>query len=51
MARYPGETLSLGHSLMNRIGLGVLQGIGRARGLEGPSQLNGGIKTVEINRR
>lgn len=39
-----------GHSLANRIVLGVLQGIGGARGLQGQSQLNGGIKTLELER-
>ncbi len=49
--RIPGNEIALfGHSLVNRICLGVFQGIGGARGLQGPSQLNGGIKTLEINR-
>ncbi|MFH1470576.1 MAG: phosphoglycerate mutase family protein [Candidatus Micrarchaeota archaeon] len=39
-----------GHSLVNRVILGVCQGIGGARGLDGPSQINGGIKTVGIER-
>ncbi|MFH0817665.1 MAG: histidine phosphatase family protein [Candidatus Micrarchaeota archaeon] len=42
------EVALFGHSLVNRIILGVFQGIGGARGLSGKSQINGGIKTVEI---
>lgn len=49
--KIPGNDIVLfGHSLVNRIGLGVAQGIGGARGLEGPSQINGGIKTIELRR-
>ncbi|MFH1447803.1 MAG: histidine phosphatase family protein [Candidatus Micrarchaeota archaeon] len=49
--RIPGGDIAVfGHSLVNRICLGVLQGVGGTKGLEGQSQLNGGIKTVEIRR-
>lgn len=49
--RIPGsEILLLGHSMVNRICFGVLQGAGGAMGLEGKSQINGGVKTVEIRR-
>ncbi len=48
LGKLGANVVVFGHSLVNRIILGVLQGTGGVRGLEGPSQINGGIKTVGV---